>query len=562
MKVRSSLYVKLLLWLVLNLLLIGALFFAFPGRSGLGWNMLLSEPVRDRLLTIGERIGKDLSLTPEAGWEQVLEGYSAEYGVAFSIESHDGAGFFVTRDGRTLPRQLLKLPADGVPPDAPPDERGGFSVEGGAIGGQDGGGFFVRRHDGAPPAADKLPPPAALPGGPPPGPQTGAAPPDLPPGPPPGDHVFRGAVGGGFGAAGVLNRAGLPPFVDRKMRGNLIAIKHPHSFDAYELRIPATVERNAEPIRPVMLHARAAGLGTLLRFLGVTEWLLFALLVIGLSVLLWWPFIWGITRTVVRVTDATRDIADGRFETRIATRRRDELGRLADSVNRMAERLQNYVTGQKQFLADVAHEVTSPLARMQMGLGVLESRLGEGAQQTLQDVQEEAQQMSRLLNELLLFSRAGMEIERVPAAAVELRPLLLQVLQREDPQQRLRFDGVEGVLAVARPALLERAVANLVRNALRYAGEAEAPVELAVARGNSGVHILVRDRGPGVPEAALPRLGEPFFRPEVSRDRDSGGSGLGLAIVKRCIDACGGTVVFRNREGGGFEAEIRLAAAD
>ncbi len=562
MKVRSSLYAKLLLWLVLNLLLIGALFFAFPGRSGLGWNMLLSEPVRDRLLTIGERIGKDLSLTPEAGWEQVLEGYSAEYGVAFSIESHDGAGFFLTHDGRMSPRPPLKPPADGAPPDAPPDDRGGPGIESGSIGGQDGGGFFVRRRDGSPPGADKLPPPAALPEGPPPGPQSGAAPPDLPPGPAPDGHVFRGVAGGGFGAAGVLNRAGLPPFVDRKMRGNMIAIKHPHSFDAYELRIPATVERNAEPIRPVMLHARAAGLGTLLRFLGVTEWLLFALLVIGLSVLLWWPFIWGITRTVVRVTDATRDIADGRFETRIATRRRDELGRLADSVNRMAERLQNYVTGQKQFLADVAHEVTSPLARMQMGLGVLESRLGEGAQQTLQDVQEEALQMSRLLNELLLFSRAGMEIERVPAAAVELRPLLLQVLQREDPQQRLRFDGVEGVLAVARPALLERAVANLVRNALRYAGEGEAPVELAVARGNSSVHILVRDRGPGVPEAALPRLGEPFFRPEVSRDRDSGGSGLGLAIVKRCIEACDGSVAFRNRDGGGFEAEIRLAAAD
>jgi len=500
MKVRSSLYAKLLLWLALNLLLIGALFFAFPGRSGLGWNMLLSEPVRDRLLTIGERIGKDLSLTPEAGWEQVLEGYSAEYGVAFSLDLHDSGGFFPGHDGRS-PR----------------------------------------------------PPPDGAPAGPPPG----APPPDAPP----DDRAFHGALGGGFGAGGVLNRAGLPPFANRKMRGNLIAIRHPHSFDAYELRIPATVERNAEPTRPVLLQVRAAELGSLLRFLGVTEWLLFALLVIGLSVLLWWPFIWGITRTVVRVTDATRDIADGRFETRIATRRRDELGRLADSVNRMAERLQNYVTGQKQFLADVAHEVTSPLARMQMGLGVLEARLGENAQRTLQDVQEEAQQMSRLLNELLLFSRAGMEIERVPAAAVELRPLLLQVLQREDPRQQLHFDGVDGLQAIARPALLERAVANLVRNALRYAGEGEAPVELVAARSNSGVHILVRDRGPGVPQAALARLGEPFFRPEVSRDRDSGGTGLGLAIVKRCIEACGGSVAFRNREGGGFEAEIRLAAA-
>ncbi len=148
----------------------------------------------------------------------------------------------------------------------------------------------------------------------------------------------------------------------------------------------------------------------------------------------------------------------------------------------------------------------------------------------------------------------------MPLAAVELRPLLLQVLQHEDPRQRLRADIVAGVRAMARQALLERAVANLVRNALRYAGDA--PVELSVARGGNAIHILVRDRGPGVPEAALPRLGEPFYRPEVSRDRDSGGSGLGLAIVKRCVEACGGGLSFRNREGGGFEAEIRLAAAD
>ena len=518
MKVRSSLYAKLLLWLVLNLLLIGALFLAFPGRSGMGWNMLLSEPVRDRLLTIGERVGKDLSLTPEAGWDQVLASYGAEYGVSFSIERFGMAGNPPGPGGGDMGR--------GPPPDGQPPPGGGS------------------RPPPPPPDGSAVPPPQS-PSQLPRQPFAGAFAPDrqAPPvsGDGPGSHQP-------------------PPFADRRMRGDLISINHLHSFDGYELRIPAQLERSGEPTRPLLLHVRVAGLRALLRFLGVTEWLLFALLVIALSALLWWPFIWGITRTVVRLTSATEAIAAGRFETRVGTRRRDELGRLADSVNRMAERLQSYVSGQKQFLADVAHEVTSPLARMQMGLGILESRLGEAAQQSLRDVQEEAQQMSRLLNELLLFSRAGMESERVPLAAVELRPLLLQVLQREDPQQRLRADIVAGVQAMARSALLERAVANLVRNALRYARDTA--VELSVARGSNAIHILVRDRGPGVPEAALSRLGEPFYRPEVSRDRDSGGTGLGLAIVRRCIEACAGSVVFRNREGGGFEAEIRLAAAD
>lgn len=521
---RGSLYAKLLLWLALNLLLIVALFVAFPGRAGMGWNMLLSEPVRDRLLTIGERIGRDLSLTPEAGWEQVLASYGAEYGVRFSIDRGAALRF---EHGQY---QLQGPPPGGAPPDGKGLPTGAASAGAGTS--ADSAGRFGPPPDGGPDGKPPPPPPGGFAVQPPPG-----APPD---------------DGAGPGHAP-------PQFIERRLRGGMIGISRAHGQDGYELRLPARVERSGQPTRPVMLRVGAPSLRQLLRFLGVTEWLLFALLVIVLSALLWWPFIWGITRTVVRVTDATRAIAAGRFETRVVTRRRDELGRLAASVNRMAERLQNYVNGQKQFLADVAHEVTSPLARMQMGLGILEGRLDERAQRTLQDVQEEASQMSRLLNELLLFSRSGMEAEREPATAVELAPLLQQVLQREDPQQRVRHDLAGGLRVMARPALLERAVANLVRNALRYAGAAA--VELDVARGSDGVHIFVRDRGPGVPESALPRLGEPFFRPELSRDRDSGGSGLGLAIVLRCIAACGGSVALRNRSGGGFEAEIRLEAA-
>jgi two-component system sensor histidine kinase CpxA len=351
------------------------------------------------------------------------------------------------------------------------------------------------------------------------------------------------------------------PFADRRLSGSLINISHPRSFEPYRLFIPVLVQHAGQPARPVMLTVSALSLWRLLQFLGVTEWLLFALLVIALSALLWWPFIWGITRTVVHLTRATGDIAAGRFGTRVPAQRRDELGRLAESVNAMAQHLQNYVEGQKQFLADVAHEVTSPLARMQFGLGLLETRLGPEAQATLQDVQEEAQQMSRLLEELLLFSRAGLQAQAAPAQALELRPLLQQVLRREDPAQQVRLEAGDGLRVRAPAALLERAVANLVRNALRYAGGGAEPVSVEAEALAGEVRIRVRDRGPGVPAAALPRLGEPFFRPEVSRDRDSGGSGLGLAIVRRCVEACGGSVQFRNRDSGGFEAVIRLTAA-
>jgi two-component system, OmpR family, sensor histidine kinase CpxA len=526
MRARGSLYAKLLLWLLLNLLLIAALFVAIPGRSGIGWSVLLSQPVRERLLTVGERIGRELSAAQQSGWPKILQSYDDEYGVHFAADLEPPGPVH------------LQPPLSGFAMNDHGDAD--FTVSAG------------------PPGE----PPLRQFGGPPPGPPAG---PPRPP-PPEGPEQFPGGPGIGLitGGPALMKGGGLVIargiIEDRHARANLIAISHPGA--GYEVRIPALLEAHGgNPPRPLHLHAYAPSLVALLRFLGVTEWLLFTLLVLGLSLLLWWPFIWGITRTLVQVTRATQDIAAGRFETRVRTRRRDELGRLADSVNQMAGRLQNFVSGQKQFLADIAHEVTSPLARMQFGLGVLESRVGPEVQGTVREVQEVAQEMSRLLEELLLYSRAGIEAERAPAGMIELAPLAAEVLRREDPAQRVQIDITPGLRCRAHAALLERALANLVRNALRYAGDAAEPVRLSAAAQDGVVLIAVRDRGPGVPEEALPRLGEPFFRPALARERDSGGSGLGLAIVRRCVEACGGSVVFRNREGGGFEVVIRLQAA-
>jgi two-component system sensor histidine kinase CpxA len=99
-----------------------------------------------------------------------------------------------------------------------------------------------------------------------------------------------------------------------------------------------------------------------------------------------------------------------------------------------------------------------------------------------------------------------------------------------------------------------------VRNALRYAGDA-GPISVTAQRDQRVVALVVEDDGPGVPPGDLDRLGEPFFRPELARTRESGGVGLGLAIVRNSIAACGGEVRFSNRSPHGFRAEIRLPAA-
>jgi two-component system sensor histidine kinase CpxA len=108
--------------------------------------------------------------------------------------------------------------------------------------------------------------------------------------------------------------------------------------------------------------------------------------------------------------------------------------------------------------------------------------------------------------------------------------------------------------------LLARAVGNLVRNALRYAGESAA-ITLTARRENGTTLIIVEDDGPGVPLGAIERLGEPFYRPESARTRETGGVGLGLAIVRSSVTACGGHVQFSNRTPHGFRAELRLKTA-
>ena len=293
-------------------------------------------------------------------------------------------------------------------------------------------------------------------------------------------------------------------------------------------------------------------------FFDPVPWMAANVSVILISVLFWIPMVRSITRPLVRMTRATEKIARGRFEVSIQERRTDEIGRLAKSINRMAARLSAFVTGQKRFLGDVAHELGSPVARIQFGLGALEQRIEEQNRRRVRDVLEDVEQLSRLVNELLAFSRADLRADTVRLEEVGLLPVVETVVKREAaPSARIDINIDPGIRVVASEELLIRALANLVRNAVKYAGDA-GPITIAAGIQNSHVEIEIRDAGPGVPANLLDQLFEPFFRPEASRDRDSGGVGLGLAIVKTCIETCKGTVSAANLEPVGFGVKIIL----
>ena len=296
-------------------------------------------------------------------------------------------------------------------------------------------------------------------------------------------------------------------------------------------------------------------------FLDPTPWLLVGFGALFFSVIWWLPLVRGVTRSLSQMTSATEQISEGRFETRVDERRGDELGRLGQAVNRMAARLAGFVTGQKRFLGDIAHELCSPIARIQVALGILEQRADEKQMAYLKDLREEVEQMSQLVNELLSFSKAGLKAQEIRLEPVSLAATLQRVLELESvPQDHVQLQIPAGLSAMAQPDLLCRALANLVRNAIRYAGHA-GPIEVAATLREGEVTVSVADQGPGMPEASLQQAFDPFFRGEQSRSRDTGGVGLGLAIVKTCVEACGGTVSARNRSPKGFEVRVQLKAA-
>lgn len=280
--------------------------------------------------------------------------------------------------------------------------------------------------------------------------------------------------------------------------------------------------------------------------------------VVVFSVLFWLPLLHGMTRAIGQMTHTTRQIAEGRFDVRVSSRRGDELGLLAESINQMAARLNGLVRGQKRFLGDIAHELCSPLARLQMVLGILEQRGGRDMEVYTANASEKAGQIALLVNELLVFSRASFGESAVRLSAVPVRRAVEEAVRREAMGTvPVESDIAAGLTVQADEGLLVRALSNLLRNAFRYGGT-EGPVTLTARREGGTVAIRVADCGPGAPEEELPKLFDAFYRLDDSRNRDTGGVGLGLTIVKTCVESCRGSVLAANREPHGLEVTIRL----
>ena len=354
-----------------------------------------------------------------------------------------------------------------------------------------------------------------------------------------------------------------PPGMQRRWpRNSLRAIMRTASPTQYWMLATGWLDNSmaGAPMR-VVLVARSNSIGAGGLIFDVKPWLWLGIGVLVFSLLFWLPLVRGITRTIGRMKTATRRIADGRFDVRLDIRRHDELGALGESIDQMAARIDGLIHGQKRFLGDIAHELCSPLARLQMSLGILEQRATEADAGYIRTASEKAEQIAGLVGELLSFSKASFGASSIRLRAVRVRDVVEEAVRRE------KTDNVEIAVHVpddlhvsAEPDLLIRAIANLLRNSIRHAA-ASGQIELRAVRADDEVTISIADHGPGVPDAELSKIFDAFYRVDSSRTRDTGGTGLGLAIVKTCIDSCSGTVTARNREPHGLEMQIRLHSA-
>lgn len=253
-------------------------------------------------------------------------------------------------------------------------------------------------------------------------------------------------------------------------------------------------------------------------------------------------------RPVRHLTEATHAIAQQRFPKPVPVPPgQDELSDLAESFNRMTQAVEAFLERERNFARYTSHELRTPLATLRVQIEALERGL-LSPEESLPPIKASLERLERLLAGLLALTRSP---QRDPQP-VEVGLTLRSVVENLNPEERSRIT-LEGDLeaqVLGYEELLQQALGNLLGNALKFSRE---PVQVEV-RQEAMIHIHIRDRGPGVREEDLPRLGNPFLRlqPRVE------GMGLGLALVRHITTLLGGRLEFRNRAGGGLEAILSL----
>lgn len=270
---------------------------------------------------------------------------------------------------------------------------------------------------------------------------------------------------------------------------------------------------------------------------------------------------WYLTRPIRALRWAFDAAARGRLDTRVAPRigrRRDEIADLGRDFDRMAAQLQTLVSSQRRLLHDVSHELRSPLARLEAAIGLLRQD-PQRLEASLERIEREATRLDELVGGVLTLARLETGSWKPSFQSMDLADVVASI--GEDARFEAEASGRHVQAALpdhlpmnANAELLHRAVENVVRNAVKYTAPGTT-VEIALRAEAQRALLTVTDRGPGIPEAELARVFDPFYR--VASD-NAKGFGLGLAIAQLAVQAHGGTIGASRAPEGGLRVEISL----
>lgn len=279
--------------------------------------------------------------------------------------------------------------------------------------------------------------------------------------------------------------------------------------------------------------------------LALLFWLVLALIVIGV---ISWVAARRLVRPLRRLAVSAEHLGLHRDATPVPETGPLEVRTIAQSLNRMSERVSRFVEDRTRMVSAISHDLRTPLTRLRLRAELVED--AETRNKILADIR----QMEQIVGETLAWSRE--DAARGPRGPVDIAALLLGLSEdATDAGKAVRFEGPSRVVLSCHAGAVRRALDNLVDNAVAYGGEAD--VTLRDLPG--AIEIEVADRGPGIPQDQLDKVFAPFVRLEESRNRDTGGAGLGLAIARDAIRAHGGDIRLENRtDGPGLRALVTL----
>lgn len=286
------------------------------------------------------------------------------------------------------------------------------------------------------------------------------------------------------------------------------------------------------------------------------------LLVVGASILLCWLAAIYVVSPLRRIAGVIRRFGEGDLRVRLQARRDDEIGTLAKAFNSMAERIETLFRNEQRLLADVSHELRSPLARLHFSVKL--ARTAADRNVALDRIKRDVDRLSTLVSSLVEMARvegghSSYTLEELSVNEIVAETIRDGSIEVEARGCRVNLSSQPGVVVMGNPELLRRAVENVFRNAIRHSPQGN-PIDVKLELGSATVSIAIRDYGPGIPEEFLERIFDSFFRTEEARDCDSGGVGLGLAIAKRAVQIHGGSIRASNANPG-LRVEIELPAA-